>query len=129
MNPTKAAAIIALIVTVVAAVYLAYQAAFVRARYESNTQYVEACQAQRDADFEKWQQGQAKIDGLINEGKYDEARAAAIQHEQGKPIVIAECDAFRDMRPPIYAWPTGITIVGLITSLVLFGAAKPKQMR
>ena len=45
MNPTKAAAIIALIVTIGAAGYLVYQATAVRAKYDADVTDYEHCMA------------------------------------------------------------------------------------
>jgi hypothetical protein len=126
MNPTKAAAIIALIVTIGAAAYLVYQATVVRAKYDADVTDYEHCMAGRRAATANWDYVQSQI-GLLNaQGKYKEALDFGKQHAGERPLFIGECGQFLDLKSPIYAWPAGISTVGLITSLVLFGAAKPK---
>jgi hypothetical protein len=97
MNPTKAAAILALIVALCAAGDLAYQVFVVRQRFVEMGETFDKCEA-----------------------KMNEARRA------GKDPKAVWCPDVKDVDVPYYAWPSGITIVGLITSLTLFGAAKPK---
>jgi hypothetical protein len=95
MNPTKAAAIIALIVTIGAAGDLAYQVFVVRQRFIEMGEKFDKCEAQMD-----------------------EARRA------GKDPKAVWCPDVKDVDVPSYAAPSGIAIVALITSLALFGAAK-----
>jgi hypothetical protein len=126
MNPIRAAAIVTLIATIGAAVYLVYQATAVRSKYESNLSQYTDCAAKRQTTTANWEQVQSQI-GLFNaQGKYREALDFAKEHAGERPFFIGECGQFLDLRPPVYAWPSGIAVVGLITSLTLFGAAKAK---
>jgi hypothetical protein len=95
MNPTKAAAILALIVSLCAAGDLAYQVFVVRQKFIDMSAKFDACESQMD---------QARRDG--------------------KDPKAVPCPEVQDVDVPYYAWPSGITIVGLIASLALFGAAK-----
>lgn len=126
MNPTKAAAILALIVTMGAAGYLVYQATSVKAKYEADIREYVKCKAAREAALANWDYVQAHIDLLKAEGEYGEAAEFQQQHAAERPLFIGECGQFLDMQPPVYTWPAGIPVVGLIVSLALFGAAKPK---
>ncbi len=126
MNPTKAAAILALIVTIGAVGYLVYQATAVRAKYEADIREYVKCKAAREAALANWDYVQAHIDLLIAEGEYGKAGEFKQEHAGERPLSIGECGQFLDVQPPIYVLPAGIAVVGLIASLVLFGAAKPK---
>jgi heme/copper-type cytochrome/quinol oxidase subunit 2 len=63
MNPIKAAAILTLVVTIVAAVYLVYQATTVRAAYEKDERNYEECMAGTQHALENWNsiQSQARV--------------------------------------------------------------------
>jgi hypothetical protein len=98
MNPTKAAAILALTVALCAAGDLAYQVFVVRQRFVEMGEILDKCEAQMD-----------------------KAR------REGKDPRAVWCPEVKDVDVPSYAAPTGIVIVGLITSLALFGAAKRPQ--
>jgi hypothetical protein len=127
MNPTKAAAIIALIVTIGAVGYLAYQATAVRSKYDADVADYEHCKAGRRDATANWDDVQSHVELFKAQGKYKEAADYLKQHEGERPLFIGECGQFLDMRGPTYAWPAGITVIGLITSLALFGAANPTQ--
>jgi hypothetical protein len=98
MNPTKAAAILSLIVTICTAGDLAYQVFVVRHRFVAMGENFDRCEAQMN-----------------------EARRA------GRDLKTVWCPDVKDVDVPSYAAPSGIAIVGLIASLGLFGAAKPKS--
>jgi|SRR5580658_3617595 hypothetical protein len=100
MNPTKAAAILSLIVALCAAGDLAYQALVVRARFVEMGEKFDKCEAQMD-----------------------EAR------RQGKDPRAVWCPDVKDVAAPSYAAPSGIAIVWLIASLGLFKAAKPSAQK
>jgi hypothetical protein len=99
MNPTKAAAILSLIVALCAAGDLTYQVFVVRQRFVEMGEIFDKCEAEMN-----------------------EARRA------GKDPKVVSCPELQNVDVPYYAWPSGITVVGLITSLALFGAAKPKKL-
>jgi hypothetical protein len=126
MNPTKAAAILTLIVAIGAAGYLIYQATVVRAKYEADVVSVAACATKREATTANWEEVQSKIELLKAQGKYKEALDFAKQHAEEKPFFVGECGQSLDLQPPTYALPAGISVVSLIASLALFGAAKSK---
>jgi len=126
MNPTKAAAILALIVSIGSAGYLVYQATAVKAKYETDVADYEHCMSGRQAATANWEYVQSEIELLTTQHKYQEAIDFQKKHAGERPLFIGECGQFLDMQPPIYARPAGIAVVGLIASLALFGAAKPK---
>jgi hypothetical protein len=126
MNPIRAAAIITFIVTIVAAAYLTYQATAVRSKYDADLAHYTDCTTKRQTTTANWEQVQSQI-GLLNaQEKYREALDFAKEHSGKRPFFIGECGQFLDLRPPIYLWPAGISLMGLITSLTLLGASKPK---
>jgi hypothetical protein len=126
MNPTRAAAILALIVTIGAAGFLIYQATAVQSKYSADLLERDSCEVKRQAVVSNWEVIESHIDLLNTQGKYREAIAFEKKHADERPLFIGNCGQFFDIQPPIYAWPAGITLVGLITSLALFGAAKPR---
>jgi hypothetical protein len=124
MNPTKAAAILALMVAICATGYLIYQATVVRAQYEADIGHLVACTTKREATTANWEEVQSKIELLRAQGKYKEAIDFEKQHAGERPLFFGECGEFLDLQPPTYGLPAGISVVGLIVSLALFGAAR-----
>jgi hypothetical protein len=127
MNLIRAAATIALAVTVCAAAYLAYQLAIVRPRFDSATASVEKCTSNRNAALANWTEITDKVELLNGEGKLEEAIKLLKEHSGERPFFIGECSQFVDLTPPRYAPSGAIAVVGLITTMVLFGVSQPKD--
>lgn len=128
MNPTKAAAILVLVVAVFGAGDLIYQYAVVRPRYEANVLHVLSCQTGRQAAIANWEYVQSHIELLKAQGNYKEAFDFQKQHAGERPEFIGECDQFVDLTAPAYPLPAGVAVVGLIISLALFGMARQQTL-
>jgi hypothetical protein len=130
LNPTKASATLALIVTLGAVGYLGYQATIIRTKYNADVRAdllaALACQAHRDAALTQWQAAQAEVQRLLEEDKVQTA-ADVKWHAGERPEFVGECGNFLNLTPPSYPWPTGIAVVSLIVSLALFGTVKQKR--
>lgn len=128
MNPTKAAAIIALIVTLCAASYFVYQLAFVKPKYESDVHDYQKCTSEREETLRHWKWVQDMIENLKTQQRYKEAAEFEKKHAGEKPLFFGECSDYVALQPPSYILPSAATaVIGLIASLALFGAAKPKS--
>ncbi len=124
---TKAAAIIALIVTLIAAGYLVYESTAVRDAYKASILACMSCTTAKQAAEANWRWVESSIELLKAKGQYREAEKFAKDHAGERPVntdvPCSDCGAI----VPNYTTPGAVAVVGLIVSLVLFGAAKPKK--
>jgi hypothetical protein len=124
VNPTKAAAIIALVVTIAAGIYLGYEVVVVQPEYQSQEARFYDCQIKREATLRNWQNVEDQATLYRAQGQDRKAEAFEKKHAGERPVFIGECSDIFDVEKPAYAVPLAILVVGLITSLALFGAAK-----
>jgi len=125
MNLTKAAAIIALMVALVAAGYLVYESTAVRVRYKASIMACMSCTATKEAVAANWHWVESSIELLKAKGKYREAEKFAQKHADERPINTDVPCSDCDTPAPDYSTPSAVAAVGLIASVVLFGAVKP----
>jgi hypothetical protein len=83
------------------------------------------CTAPREAAQADWRYFRSHIDPYETRGKHPEFAGIEKLDAIGK----WKCPNYDDLTPPIYGLPGSVVMVSLITSLALFGAAKPKQGR
>ena len=127
MNLTKAAAAITLIVALVAAGYLAYEATFVRSRYDAAVLACTNCTTLKESMAANWREVQSNIELLKAKRKYREAEKFARDHAREKPPDIDVPCMDCEMPAPDYTMPSAIAGLGLIASALLFGASKPRR--
>jgi len=127
MNLTKAAAMITLIVALAAAGYLAYEAAFVRSRYDAAVLACANCTTLKESMAANWREVESSIELLKAKRKYREAEKFARDHAREKPLDIDVPCTDCETPAPDYAMPSTIAGVGLIGSALLFGATKPRR--
>ncbi len=127
MNLTKATAVLALMVALVAAVYLVYESTVVRDRYKSAHSSCMNCAAVKEALAANWRVVESSIELLKAKGKYREAEKFAQDHASERPVNIDVPCLDCDTPAPDYSMPSAVAAVGLIASIVLFGAAKPRK--
>jgi len=127
MNLTKAAAMITLIVALAAAGYLAYEAAFVRSRYDAAVLACANCTTLKESMAANWREVESSIELLKAKRKYREAEKFARDHAREKPLDIDVPCTDCETPAPDYAMPSTIAGLGLIGSALLFGATKPRR--
>jgi hypothetical protein len=127
MNLTKAAAVIALIVALVAAGYLAYDATLVRSRYDAAVLACTNCTTLKESMAANWREVQSNIELLKAKRKNREAEKFARDHAGEKPLDIDIPCTDCETPAPDYTMPSAITGLGLIASTLLFGASKPRR--
>jgi hypothetical protein len=127
MNLTKAAAVITLTVALVAAGYLAYEATFVRSRYDAAVLACTNCTTLKESMAANWREVQSSIELLKAKRKYREAEKFAREHAGEKPVDIDVPCTDCETRAPDYTLPSAIAGLGLIASALLFGASKPRR--
>jgi hypothetical protein len=125
MNPTKAAAIIALIVALAAAGYLVYESTAVRDRYKASIVACMSCTATKEAVAANWRSVESSLELLKAKKKYREAEKFAQKHADERPINTDVPCSDCATPAPDYATPSAVAAVGLIAAVVLFGAVKP----
>jgi hypothetical protein len=127
MNLTKATAVISLIVALVAAGYLAYEAAFVRSRYDAAVLACTNCTTLKESLAANWREVESSTELLKAKRKYREAEKFVRDHAGEKPpdidVPCADCET----PAPDYTVPSVIAGLGLIASTLLFGASKPRR--
>jgi hypothetical protein len=123
MNPTKAAAIVALIVTLGAGAYLAYELTVIAPEQENEASICAHCTQARQAAAANWAKIQTHVQRLEAEGLDIAAVEYERQHLGERPVTLGPCSGC-DFSSLDYKTPSAIAIIGLITSLVLFGAAQ-----
>src|SRR5260370_41206762 len=127
MNLTKAAAVITLIVALVAAGYLAYEATLVRSRYDAAVLACTNCITLKESMAANWREVESNIKVLKDERKYREAEKFAREHAGEKPldmdIPCMDCET----PAPDYTMPSAIAGLGFIASALLFGASKSRR--
>ncbi len=129
MNPTKAAAILALIVTLAAAgdlLYVLYQDK-VELKFVNEALDCLACKSAKNAAVANWEYVESKIELLDAQHRYAEEAAFKKQHAGEQPVNTDLPCSSCDLPGPDYTTPGAVAVVGLIVSLALFGAAKPKS--
>jgi hypothetical protein len=126
MNPTKVAAILALLVAIGAASDLIYQLAVVEPEHRKYALTVYDCQIKEINVEQEWKIIQLHIQKLRAEGRDREASKYELQHLGDEPTHIG-CGDPELFPSPSYGIPSGIAIISLIASLALFGAAKNKR--
>jgi hypothetical protein len=127
MNLTKATAVISLIVALVAAGYLAYEAAFVRSRYDAAVLACTNCTTLKESLAANWREVESSIELLKAKRKYREAEKVARDHAREKPLDIDVPCMDCETSAPDYTMPSTIAGLGLIASALLFGASKPRR--
>jgi len=127
MNLTKAAAMITLIVALAAAGYLAYEAAFVRSRYDAAVLACANCTTLKESMAANWREVESSIELLKAKRKYREAEKFARDHAREKPLDIDVPCTDCETPAPDYAMPSTIAGLGMIGSALLFGATKPRR--
>ena len=127
MNLTKAAAVIALIVALVAAGYLAYDATLVRSRYDAAVLACTNCTTLKESMAANWREVESSIERLKAKGKNREAEKVARDHAGEKPLDIDVPCMDCETPAPDYTMPSTIAGLGLIGSALLFGASKPRR--
>jgi hypothetical protein len=129
MNPTKAAAVLALIVTVVALGFMCvtlYQEK-VELKFALEAMGCASCVTAKEAIAANWRAVQSQIELLKAQGKDQEALNFERQHAGEQPVNTDLPCPTCDLPGPNYTTPGAVVIVGLIVSLALFGAAKRTQ--
>jgi hypothetical protein len=130
MNPTKAAAVVALVVTLVAAGDLCvtlYQDK-VQLKFQLEAMRCASCVSGREAAAANWNYVQSQIELLKIEGKDREAFKFEQDHAGERPVNADVPCPYCDLPPPDYTTPGVVAVVGLIVSLALFGAAGRQKM-
>jgi hypothetical protein len=102
---------------------LAHELIVVKPRYEADLLHYMSCTARREAALADWRHFQNHMDLYEIRGQHPEFAGLEKRDAIGK----WKCPNYDDLTPPIYGLPGSVAVVGLITSLALFGAAKPKQ--
>jgi polyferredoxin len=128
MNPTKAAAILALIVTLVAVGFMCvtlYQEK-VELKFALEAMGCASCVSGKEAVVANWRYVQSHIELLKAQGKDREALNFEREHAGERPINTDLPCPTCDLPGPDYTTPGAVAVVGLIVSLALFGAAKPR---
>jgi hypothetical protein len=128
MNLTKAAAIIALIVTLIAAgdlLYVLYQEK-VELKFELEVLDCAKCRAAKGAAIANWEYVESHIELLDQQHKYAEEVAFQKQHASERPVNTDLPCPNCDLTGPDYTTPGAIAVVGLIVTLALFGATNRK---
>jgi hypothetical protein len=127
MNLTKAAAILALMVALVAAGYLLYLSTVVRNRYEKAASNCATCTAVKEVVASNWRSVESTIEVLKAQKKYREAEKVAQEHAGERPVNIEVPCSDCEMPAPDYSTPTTVAALGLLAAAVLFGAVKPAR--
>jgi hypothetical protein len=127
MNLTKAAAVIVLIVALVAAGYLTYEAILVRSRYDAAVLACRNCTTLKESMAANWREVESGIELLKAKRKYREAEKFAREHAGEKPLDIDVPCMDCETPAPDYNMPSTIAGLGLIASALLFGASKPRR--
>src|SRR5260370_17944956 len=86
MNLTKAAAAITLIVALVAAGYLAYEATLVRSRYDAAVLACTTCTTLKESMAANWREVESSIKVLKDKRNYWEAEKFPRAHAGEKPL-------------------------------------------
>ena len=127
MNLTKAAAVIMLIVALVAAGYLAYEAILIRGRYNAAVLACTNCTTLKESMAANWGEVESSIKLLKAKGKYREAEKFARDHAGEKPLGIDVPCTDCETPAPDYTTPSAIAGLGLIASGLLLGASKARR--
>jgi len=128
MNLIKVAATIALLVTLVAVGYLCvtfYQEK-VELRFQLEALKCASCVTSKEAAVANWRAVQSQIELLKAQGKDREALKFERDHANEQPVNTDLPCPTCDLPGPDYTTPGAVAVVGLVVSLALFGAAKPK---
>jgi hypothetical protein len=131
MNLTKAAAIVAIMVTVAAGgdlCFILYQDK-VEDKFEKQASRCALCTVSGQAAAINWNYVQSHIKMLNAQGKNKEAAKFAEEHANQKPVDVDLPCSDCDLPGPDYNTPGSITAVGMIASAVLFAAARRKPAR
>jgi len=119
VNDMRRTIVAAVFLTALCAIgYLVYELVVVKPRYDADLLHYMSCTAHREAALADWRYFRSHID------LYEPEFAG---FEKQDEIEKWKCPNYDDLTPPIYGLPGSVAVVGLITSLALFGAAKPKQ--
>ena len=128
MNAMKSAAVVALLVTLVAVGYLCvtfYQEK-VDLKFQIEALSCASCTTAKEAAVANWNYVQSRIELLKTQGKDREALQFEREHAGERPVNTDLPCPTCNLPGPDYMTPGAVAIVGLIVSLALFGAAKPK---
>jgi hypothetical protein len=128
MNPTKAAAILALVVTLVAVGFMCatlYQEK-VELKFTLEAMHCASCVTGKQAAVANWHAVQSQIELLKAQGKDRQALTFEEAHAGDQPVNTDLPCPTCNLPGPDYMTPGVIAIVGFTVSLALFGAAKPK---
>jgi len=123
---TKAAAILALVVTLLAAGCLVYEATVIRDGYRSSVSACMSCTTAKEAATANWEYVQSQVQLLKAQGKNREAEKFAQDHAGDRPVNTDVPCSDCNTPAPDYTAAGAVTIVGLIASVALFGV-KPKK--
>jgi hypothetical protein len=124
---TKAAALITMMVALVAAAYLVYEATVVRPKYQAAALACTNCTTVKEAAEAHWRQIEATIELLKAQTKYREAEKFAHDHASEKPLDIDIPCADCETPAPDYTKPGTAVVLGSIASAMLFGAVKARK--
>jgi hypothetical protein len=122
MNPTKTAAILAAAGDLL---YVLYQEK-VELKFALEALDCANCRTAKNAAVANWGYVQSEIELLDQQHKYAEEAAFQKKHAGEEPVNTDLPCPNCDTPDPDYTAPGAIAIVGLLTSLALFGAAKKK---
>ncbi len=123
MNPIKIAATIALTVALGATAYLVYVMTVVKSAQDKAADSCASCQMARDNAAMKWKVDEEKIRAAELAGGELARLAAERAYAGDRPVILGPCSGC-DFPPPDYETPGAVAVLGLVTSLVLFGVAK-----
>jgi len=124
---TKLAAIITLLIAIVAAAYLVYEATLVRPKYQAAALACTNCTTVKEAAEAHWRQVESSIELLKAQKKYREAEKFAHDHASEKPLDIDIPCADCETPAPDYTKPGTVAVLGSIASAILFGAVKARK--
>ena len=123
----KSAATIALLIALAAAGYLIYQSTVIRSRFNEAVLNCRDCTAVKEAFADNWKTIESNTALLKSQGKNREVEKYAKEHAREKPVDVDVPCLDCETPAPEYATPSAVAVSGLILSMVLFGAAKPKR--
>ena len=125
----RAVAIFALIIGLAAAGYQAYLLTIVKKRYDTAMSNCANSKAIQETIAANWRSVEANVDLLKAKRKFREAEKFAQEHASERPpnfeLPVPDCD----VPAPDYVPSSVVAVVGLIASVVIFGAAKPRRRR
>jgi len=126
---TRVAAMIAMVVTLAAAGYVSfvfYQDKVER-KFDKAASLCALCTAGKQAALANWDSVQSHIAQLKSQGKNKDAARFAQEHAGERPVDTDVPCSDCGLPGPDYNTPGAVTAVGLIASVVLFGAVKPSK--